>query len=47
MLKDKDRIFKNLYNDQGWQIEDSIKMGDCNNTKELCQKGKDWIITEI
>ena len=28
MLKDKDRIFKNLYNDLGWDIESSINRGD-------------------
>ena len=25
MLKDEDRIFKNLYNDLGWDIESAIK----------------------
>ncbi len=28
MLKDEDRIFKNLYNDLGWDIESAIKRGD-------------------
>ena len=47
MLKDSDRIFKNLYNDYGWQIESAIKVGDWKNTKEICSKGKEWIINEI
>ena len=40
MLKDEDRIFKNLYNDKGTDIESSKKRGDWTNTKELCEKGK-------
>ena len=28
MLKDEDRIFKNLYNDLGWDIDSAIKRGD-------------------
>ena len=27
MLKDKDRIFKNLYNDFGWDIESAVARG--------------------
>jgi len=47
MLKDEDRIFKNLYNDLGWDIDSAIKMGDWSQTKEHISKGKDWIIKEI
>ena len=47
MLEDKDRIFKNLYNDLGWEIDSAVKRGDWLNTKELISKGKDWIIKEI
>ena len=25
MIKEEDKIFKNLYNDLGWEIENSIK----------------------
>ena len=35
MLKDEDRIFKNLYNDFGWEIEPSIKRGDWSQTKNI------------
>ena len=47
MLKDEDRIFKNLYNDFGWEIDSSIKRGDWSQTKEFLTKGKEWIIKEI
>ena len=38
MLKDEDRIFKNLYNDLGWDIDSAIKRGDWSQTKEIIQK---------
>ena len=47
MLKDKDRIFTNLYNDESWKIDSSISRGDWNNIKEILSKGKEWIINEI
>ena len=47
MLSDKDRIFKNLYNDLGSDLESSLKRGDWNGTKELIKKGKEWIINEV
>jgi len=47
MLKDEDRIFKNLYNDKGVDVKSSQIRGDWINTKELCAKGRDWIINEI
>ena len=47
MLKDEDRIFQNLYNDKGVDVKSSQKRGDWINTKELCVKGRDWIINEI
>ena len=47
MLKDKDRIFQNLYNDMGPDISSSQKRGDWVNTKDLTDKGRDWIINEI
>jgi len=47
MLKDQDRIFKNLYGDQSNNVTASIKRGDWDNTKSLLLKGKDWIINEI
>ena len=47
MLKDKDRVFQNLYNDLGSDVVSSQKRGDWVNTKELMDKGRDWIISEI
>ena len=47
MLKDEDRIFKNLYNDFGWDINSSLKRGDWSKTKEIILKGKEWIINEV
>ena len=47
MLKDEDRIFKNLYNDLGWDIDSAINRGDWSETKNLISKGKDWIIKEV
>ena len=43
MLKDEDRIFKNLYNDFGWEIESSLKRGDWIDTKNIIFKGKEWV----
>ena len=39
MLKDKDRIFQNLYNDRGSDIASSQERGDWINTKEIIGKG--------
>ena len=39
MLKDEDRIFQNLYNDKGSDVESSKKRGDWINTKDLMDKG--------
>ena len=33
MLKKEDKIFKNLYNEFGWEIENSIKRDDWKDTK--------------
>ena len=34
MLKKENRIFKNLYNEFGWDIENSLKRDDWKDTKE-------------
>jgi len=47
MLSDEDRIFKNLYNDFGWDVESAVARGDWSQTKELISKGKDWIVKEV
>ena len=40
MLKDEDRIFKNLYNDLGWEIDKALQRGDWSQTKDFISKGK-------
>ena len=35
MLKDEDRIFKNLYNDLGWELDYAINRGDWVNTENI------------
>ena len=47
MLKSEDKIFKNLYNEFGWDIDNAIKRDDWKNTKEIISKGREWIINEI
>ena len=47
MLKDEDRIFKNLYDDLGADLISAKKRGDWKQTDELISKGRDWIIDEI
>ena len=44
MLKDEDRIFKNLYNDLGWDIDSAVTRGDWSQTKDIILKGKEKII---
>ena len=36
MLEDKDRIFKNLYNDLGSDLKSAKERGDWSNTKDIC-----------
>ena len=47
MLKEEDKIFKNLYNNLGYSLEESLKRSDWSNTKEVISKGREWIINEI
>src|SRR6185295_11966403 len=47
MLHDRDRIFKNLYGQHGWGLEDARRRGAWNGTKEILAKGTDWIINEV
>ena len=47
MLKDQDRIFTNLYGNQGWELEAAKTRGDWDGTKDLISKGRDWICEEV
>jgi len=46
-LKDKDRIFTNLYGEHDIFIKGALKRGDWYKTKEILNKGVDWIINEV
>ena len=47
MLKPENKIFKNLYNDHGWEIDNAIKRDDWKDTKNIISKGREWIINEV
>jgi NADH dehydrogenase (ubiquinone) flavoprotein 1 len=46
-LKDQDRIFTNLYGHHGTDLKSAKKYGDWHKTKEIIEKGHDWLINEI
>ena len=43
MLTDKDRIFSNLYGQGDWGLEGARRRGSWNGTKDLLDKGRDWL----
>ncbi len=47
MLKEKDKIFKNLYGFEDWKLEGAKKRGIWSNTKELIAMGSEKIVEEI
>ena len=47
MLKDKDRIFTNLYGQYDWGLEGARNRGDWDGTADLIKKGREWIVEEI
>ena len=47
MLKEKDKIFTNLFGDETYGLKSAQKRGDWNNTKSIIKKGRDWIIDEM
>ncbi|MGO9686229.1 MAG: NADH-quinone oxidoreductase subunit F, partial [Beijerinckiaceae bacterium] len=47
MLEDKDRIFTNLYGFGDRGLKAARARGAWDNTKDLIDKGKDWIINEM
>jgi NADH dehydrogenase (ubiquinone) flavoprotein 1 len=42
-LKDQDRIFTNLYGHHGADLKSAQKYGDWYKTKEILDKGHDWV----
>jgi NADH-quinone oxidoreductase subunit F len=47
MLRDEDRIFKNLYGWHDWRLAGARKRGIWDNTKALIELGRDKIIEEV
>ena len=47
MLKEKDKIFTNLFGDEPFHLKNAQTRGDWDNTKELIKKGREWIIDEM
>lgn len=47
MLRDEDRIFRNLYGWQDWGLEGARQRGIWDNTKDLVALGREAIIAEV
>ncbi len=47
MLADKDRIFTNLYGMYDWRLPAARRRGAWDGTRELIDRGRDWIIEEV
>ena len=47
MLKEKDKIFNNLYGEDDWSLEGAYKRNIWSNTKDIIEKGSDFIVEEI
>ncbi len=47
MLRDKDRIFTNLFGFHDWGLAGARARGDWDGTKELMDKGQDRIVEQI
>ena len=47
MLKEKDKIFRNLYGYENWNLEGAKTRGIWSNTNKLIVKGSEYIIEEI
>jgi NADH-quinone oxidoreductase subunit F len=47
MLEDKDRIFRNLYGLHDWKLKGARARGAWDGTKDILDKGRDWIVNEM
>ncbi|WP_040566475.1 NADH-quinone oxidoreductase subunit NuoF [Magnetospirillum molischianum] len=47
MLRDRDRIFTNLYGFHDWRLSGARARGDWDGTRDLLAKGRDWVIEEM
>ena len=46
-ISDSDRIFKNLYGRNNWNLEGDISRGGWYKTKNIIEKGHEWILKEV
>lgn len=46
-MKDEDRIFTNLYGRHDWKLKGAMSRGDWYKTKQIIEKGPDWILDEV
>jgi NADH-quinone oxidoreductase subunit F len=47
MLRDEDRIFKNIYGENGSNLASAQKAGDWQNTAEILSRGQEVIIEQV
>ena len=47
MLKKEDKIFKNLHGHNDWNLKGALDRGIWENTKNILDKGSDYIVEEI
>ena len=47
MLADQDRIFTNIYGLKDKSLKGAMSRGQCDRTRQLLEKGRDWIIDEM
>jgi len=47
MLKDKDRVFTNIYGWHGTDLKSSQARGCWDGTKDILAKGRDWFIDQV
>ena len=47
MLQDKDRIFTNIYGLKDKSLKGAMARGHWDGTKQILEKGRDWIINEM
>ncbi len=47
MLKDSDRIFTNIYGLKDKSLKGAMARGHWDGTKQLLEKGRDWIVDEV
>ena len=47
MLHDRDRIFTNLYGDEGVDLRSAKARGDWDGTAGFIQKGREWLVEQV